>query len=182
MDGSRRNQRKSIRLAGYDYRTPGAYFITVCSHKREFLFGEVLNGVMNINECGQIVQSTWDDLIHHNAGIELGEFVVMPNHIHGVIIINDVVGAGSEPAPTDPAPTELARTDPARTPPLSEIVRQFKTFSARRINALRKTPGVPVWQRNYWEHIIRSEESYARICDYIVDNPLRWEEDDLFNG
>jgi len=172
MDGSRRNQRKSIRLAGYDYRTPGAYFITVCSHKREYLFGEVLNGVMNINEYGQIVQSTWDDLIHHNFGIELGEFVVMPNHIHGVIIINDVVGAGSEPAPTDPAPT----------PPLSEIVRQFKTFSARRMNILRNTPGVPIWQRNYWEHIIRSEVSYARICDYIVNNPLWWDEDDLFNG
>ena len=85
----------------------------------------------------------------------------MPNHVHGIIIIRDV-GAGSEPAPT------------TKRHGLPEIVRQFKTFSARRINRRRGTPGQPVWQRNYYEHIIRHEESLNRIRDYILTNPLRW--------
>jgi len=105
---------------------------------------------------GEIVQNTWFDLIHHNHGIELGEFVVMPNHFHGIII----TGAGSEPAPaTTTTGPDYATTGPAPTQPLSEIVRQLKTFSAQRINEKRQTPDTPVWQRNYWENVIRSEQS-----------------------
>ena len=103
------HRRHSIRLKGYDYAQVGAYFITICAYQRECLFGEIVNGEMRVNEFGRVVQYTWDDLINHVDGIELGEFVVMPNHVHGIIII---VGAGSEPAPTtEPVPT----TEPART-------------------------------------------------------------------
>jgi len=184
------HRRRSIRLPGYDYTRAGAYFVTVCARDREYLFGEIVDGEMRLNELGQIVQSTWHDLVNHVDGIALGEFVIMPNHIHGIITI---VGAGSEPAPTEPAPTEPAPTEPAPTgtaptnttskqTPLSEIVRQLKTFSARRINLARSTPGEPVWQRNYYEHIIRDDQSYMKIAQYIFDNPAQWEVDKLYAG
>jgi len=179
------HHRKSIRLKGYDYSQAGAYFITVCTYQRECLFGEIVDGEMKLNNYGEIVYYTWNDLLNHVPGIELGEFVVMPNHIHGIIIITDdvvgagspgtyFVGAGSEPAPTEPAPTTKYA--------LPEIVRQLKTFSARRINQRRATTGIPVWQRNYWEHIIRNEESYNKIAEYIIFNPYHWENDTLFGG
>jgi REP element-mobilizing transposase RayT len=361
-----RHHRRSIRLKGYDYTQPGAYFITICTHGRECLFGEIIDGEMHLNEAGQIVVQTWQDLPNHVPNVQLDAFVVMPNHVHGIIIItdragvvgtgseavrttmgsgsaagsvgagsvgagsvgagsepapttttapgsaagsgpttgpgstmgsgpttgpgstmgsgpttgpgstmgsgpttgpgstmgsgpttgpgstmgsgpttgpgsttgsgpttgpgstmgsgpttgpgstmgsgpttgpgstmgsgptagpgpttgSDPVGAGSEPAPTEPAPTEPAPTEPAPTEPaptepaptrsshgLPEIVRQFKTFSARRINELRGTPGTPVWQRNYYEHIIRDESSLNRIRQYIAENPVRWDAD-----
>ena len=177
-----RHHRRSIRLQGYDYSQPGAYFVTICTHGRECLFGEIVDGEMRLNELGEMVAYTWHDLVNHVDGIMLDEYVIMPNHMHGVIIIvgtDDVdVGAGSEPAPTstEPAPTD-ATNRPKKRHPLPEIVRQLKTFSARRINALRNTPGVPVWQRNYYEHIIRNEAELQRIRQYIRQNPERWAED-----
>jgi hypothetical protein len=189
--------RKNIRLTGYDYSAEGGYFVTIVTQNREPLFGYMVDGEMVLNEFGKIVVSTWHDLVNHNANIGLDEFVVMPNHIHGIIVIFESVGAGSrgfcaperslrrekpaplfragyEPAPTrypnywavEPAPTGDANcgtdepaptrdsncgTDkpaPTKDVSLSEIVRQLKTFSARRINTLRGTPGTPVWQRN----------------------------------
>jgi len=187
-----KHHRRSIRLKGYDYSQAGAYFITICAHNRECLFGEIVTvgagsepapttaptpptAHMRLNEYGKIVEYTWNDLVNHVAGIELREFVVMPNHIHGIIIIVDnVVGAGSVGAGSEPAPT--------KTHALPEIVRQLKTFSARRINEKRGTPGVPVWQRNYWEHIIRNEKSHNDIAAYIVNNPAKWEMDKLYAG
>jgi len=155
---------------------------------------------MHLNNFGEIVSYTWNDLENHNSGIKLGEFVIMPNHIHGIIhildpenywddfipsnfIYRETVGAGSEPAPTNLATNDGARSVPTsdrKQNPLSEIVRQFKTFSARRINTARKTPGVSVWQRNYYEHIIRNQESYDQIVDYIQTNPLMWISDKLY--
>lgn len=195
---TKRGSRRSIRLKGYDYSQPGAYFITICTHGRECLYGEIENGEMQLNAAGEAVRFTWFDLVNHVAGIILGPFVIMPNHAHGVIEIV-AVGAGSQPArmgaelragggPGERAVgAERAGQGPARTGTrmgvaLPEIVRQFKTFSARRVNALRKTQGVPVWQRNYWEHIIRDEPSYERIAEYILNNPRKWEEDQLYNG
>ena len=146
--------RRSIRLKGYDYAQPGAYFVTICTQNRECLFGEVVDGAMRLNALGEIVQRTWCDLPNHVDGVVLDALVVMPNHVHGIIMI---VGAGSKPAPPEFASTEPVPTTPA--PPefapsstsakrqgLPEIVRQFKTFSARRIAALRCTGmcvGVP---------------------------------------
>ena len=173
--------RRSIRLKGYDYSQPGAYFITICTHQNHALFGKIVDGEMQLNNLGRVVQFTWDDLVNHVDNIELGPFVIMPNHIHGIIQIIEpkvgAVGAGSEPARTAPAPT----TSSSHTP-LSEIVRQFKTFSARRVNNLRKSTGEPVWQRNYYEHIIRNDQSFQTIGEYILTNPIQWENDRYYPG
>ena len=93
------SRRKNIRLQGYDYATEGSYFITIVTKDRQHLFGEVVNGEMVLNESGKIVESTWNDLVNHNPNIGLDEFVVMPSHVHGIIVIFEPVGAGSKPAP-----------------------------------------------------------------------------------
>jgi len=149
------HHRRSVRLRVYDYAQPGAYFATICTHDRECLFGEVVEGQMRVNICGQAVQLVWNELPQHYRHVGLDAFVVMPNHVHMIIVLTDdnPVGAGLKPAPTN-ANTTMA----GKRRPLSEFVRAFKTFSARHVNELRGTPGVPVWQRNYYEHIIRDED------------------------
>ena len=188
---SDRHQRRSIRLQGYDYAQAGAYFVTICTQGRASLFGDVFEDEMRLNTTGWMVHAGWVGLPDHYAGVELDTFVVMPNHFHGIVVIADDqngVGAGLKPARTgvDSAGSDLvgAGLKPARTKPapttggrrhgLPEIVRGFKTFSARRINESRQTPGVSVWQRNYHEHIIRDEASLCRIREYILNNPLQW--------
>ena len=116
---------------------------------------------MRVNGWGKIVQAAWEDLLRHYSNIDQDAFVIMPNHVHGIIL---TVGAGFKPA----------STGPANIHGLSEMVRAFKTFSARRINEQRHTPGLTVWQRNYYEHVIRNDESLKRIREYIVNNPLQW--------
>ncbi len=162
----RRHHRRSIRLKGYDYTRPGAYFVTICSQNRECLFGQIVNGEMRLNEFGEIVARTWYDLPNHVANVQLDAFVVMPNHVHAVIVIT-AVGAGSERADSNSAPIPKRHA-------LPEIVRQLKTFSARRINQRRGTPGTTVWQRNYYEHIVRNDGELNRIRKYIANNPLHW--------
>ena len=154
--------RKSPRLPSYDYAQPGGYFLTVCAHNRACIFGDVVDGTMVLNDVGQIVQHCWDDLPNHFAHVELDAFVVMPNHVHGIIVLTDGVGAGLKPAPTS-----------MKRHTLSEIVRAFKTFSSRRVNQLRQTPGTPVWQCNYYNHVIRTENDLSAIREYIVNNPLK---------
>ena len=143
--------------------------MTVCTHNREYLFGNVVNDEMTLSEYGNIVENVWYNLTGHYQNIKLDKFMVMPNHIHGIIILIDAddVGAGFKPAPTDLT----------KYYPLSEIVRAFKTFSSRHVNELRITPGIPVWQRNYHEHIVRNENELNRIREYIINNPLRWQYD-----
>jgi putative transposase len=166
-----RSCRRSLRLPGYDYSQAGAYFITACVHNRAMLFGEVIAGDVQLNELGTIVQKTWDDLPTHYRGIELDAFIVMPNHVHGIIILPDA----SE-----------------RRHAIPEIVRGFKTFSARCVNE-RARIGVysgagskPAlgpqarnlrWQRGYYEHVIRNEKALDRIRAYIANNPARWADD-----
>jgi putative transposase len=180
-----KHQRRSIRLKGYDYSQTGAYFVTMVVWQRECLFGEITDGDMRLNQFGKIIHSAWFDLPKHYPHVQLGTFCIMPNHVHAVITLIEpddthVVGAGLRPAPTVTTTifTPTAITIPMKSYPLSEIVRAFKSFSARRINELRKTQGIPVWQRNYYEHIIRDEEEYKRIGLYIETNPINWMEDD----
>jgi len=165
------HHRRSVRLKNYDYSQPGAYFITVTTYQRALLFGEIIDGKMSLNQCGEIVQSCWERIPCHYPDAVLDSFVIMPNHVHGIIVIADeraevglkldCVGAGLKPAPT-------------KRHPLSEIIRAFKTFSSRRINKIRATYGVPVWQRNYYEHIIRDERELTHIREYISTNYLKW--------
>ena len=163
------HHRRSIRLKGYDYTSAGAYFITIVTYRRECLFGEIVDGKMGLNENGKIVKYAWKDLVNHYPNIELGTFCIVPNHVHGIIILIDTtVGAGLRPAPTQTA----------KQHGLPEIVRAFKSFSARRVNEHLKSPGVPLWQRNYYEHIIRNDDEHNHIHLYIESNPANWMDDE----
>ncbi|MCX6826443.1 MAG: transposase [candidate division Zixibacteria bacterium] len=148
-------KRKPIRLKGYDYSSEGAYYVTICTQDRKCILGEIVNGKMILNEFGNIVKFTWDALIQHNANILLDQFVIMPNHVHGIIFINNDANYG-----------------------LPEIVRQFKTFSAKPINEIQNKSGNKYWQRNYYEHIIRDEQELNQKREYILNNPLNWEKDE----
>ncbi len=167
-----RYHRRSIRLPGYDYTQPGAYFITICTHERAYLFGAVVDGEMRLNEWGEIVRDEWFKTGQIRPYVQLcdDELVITPNHIHGMIwIVGDGVGAQRRCAPSFTTP-------PANVVPgsVGAIVRSFKSGVTKRINELRNAPGAPVWQRNYYEHIIRDERALDAIRRYIDENPLRW--------
>jgi putative transposase len=189
------HHRRSIRLKGYDYAQPGAYFITTVTWQRGLLFGDIVGGEMVLNPSGRIVQNAWSDLPRHYPHVEFGAFIIMPNHVHGILVLVDDDGGrgGSQlpgqevspegsPASKGSLPTSETRpyvpSTTAKRRPLPEIIRAFKSFSAQRINALRQTAGIPVWQRNYYEHIIRNQKEMERIASYIESNPIRWEEDE----
>ncbi len=159
--------RRSIRLAGYDYAQPGAYFVTICTQNRECMFGNVRDGSVDLSHHGESVQRAWDSLSDHYPHVDLDAFIIMPNHIHGVIVLSEATQH-----------TAARRTGRQSTRHgLPEIVRAFKSFSARHVNVTRATPGARVWQRNYYEHIIRSEMELGLIRQYVVDNPLGWDTD-----
>jgi putative transposase len=191
MNPPNRHERKPNRARGYDYATPGAYFITACTRNRVPLFGDIVDGVMTLNEFGWIVAEAWKDLPQHYPHIILDDFVIMPNHIHGIIWLhrfyddgitqNDAncVGTGLRPVLTTDL-TELSPPDdPILRHGLPEIMRAFKSFSARRINQLRNRTAVSVWQRSYWDRIIRDQGEFSHIQDYIRTNPSRWSRDTL---
>ena len=156
-------------MRGYDYSQAGAYFVTLCVHGRECLLGEVAEREVRLSQIGALVEACWQELPRHYAHVDLGAFVVMPNHVHGVIFLTADVGAGLKPAPT---------ASTGKRHPLTEIVRALKTFSTRRVNTFRESPGLPVWQRNYYERVIRDEAELERINQYIVDNPASWADDE----
>ena len=171
--------RRSIRLKGYDYTLEGAYFVTICTQNRKCLFGDIIDGEMHLNDAGKILQTTWDDLPNHYPHIELDESVIMPDHFHGIIWIMDghpdVDGRVSNPPLRPPHDTNaIPNADGRRTHGLPEIIRALKTFSSRRINELRKSPGSKIWQRNYWDYIIRNDRDLERIRTYIQNNPSKW--------
>jgi putative transposase len=189
------HHRRSIRLRGYDYAQAGVYFVTICAQGRECLFGEIVGGEMLLNEYGRIVAECWDDIAHHFSTVELDATVVMPNHMHGVIVLlesNDNVGArfphpdgrgygrGYGRGHRAPTPTtDAVAAALHRRPTLGQIVAYAKYQSTKRINVLRDMPGLRVWQRNYYEHIIRDEADLLKIREYVVNNPARWEFDQL---
>lgn len=161
-----RHHRRSIRLKGYDYAQAGAYFVTMCTRDRACLFGDITDERMCLNDCGQLVADSWRWLSGRYPYVGLDEWVVMPNHLHGIIILIEPDGRGGSRT----APTQNHKS-------LGRLIGAFKTVSTKRLNAIRHTPGDSVWQRNYYEHIVRDEESLARIRQYIIDNPSRWDED-----
>ncbi len=160
--------KNSLRLKGYDYSQSGAYFVTTVTHQRECLFGEIENGIMRLNNAGKIVQTVWLGLPNHYSHVELGAFIIMPNHAHGIIIIHDIVKAGLRPALT---------TKPKRQHGLSEIMRAFKSFSSRRIHETDQFSPEKIWQRGFHDRIIRNEDEWSRIHLYIESNSINWQED-----
>ena len=183
-----KHHRRSIRLKGYDYAQPGAYFITICVQNRECVLGEIENGEMRLNEAGKIVAECWQAIPAHFALAGLDLFAVMPNHLHGIITIADGDPAGKGEASADGAPEMPALSKADASPlrvvgtqsgSLSAIIQNFKSISSRRLNAVRSTPGVPIWQRNYYEHIVRDEADLACIRAYLQNNPAKWALDQL---
>ncbi len=169
-------QRKSLRLKDYNYSTEGAYFVTICTHGGKSLFGFIKDAESQLSLYRKIIADTWHEIPQRFSNVELDCFVVMPNHMHGII---KIVGAGF-PRPHAIIDPEIlsGETSPRQVHPnLSQIIGWFKYNSAKRINEIRKTVGVPVWQRGFYEHVVRKEESLNRIREYIVTNPLRWELD-----
>lgn len=173
-DNASRWRRRLIRLRQYDYGQAGAYFVTTCTHERICLFGEVASATMQLNRAGTIVRDCWRAIPDHFAGVELDEFVVMPNHVHGIIIIMDPVGAThASPLPIHASPLPSRSAGPTRRS-IGAIVGSFKAAASNRINRMRSTPGASVWQRNYHEHVIRNPESLERLRSYISGNPACW--------
>ncbi len=165
-------RRRSIRLHGYDYRQAGAYFVTICTHDRMCLFGQVVGGEMRLNARGRIVEQCWLEIPRHFPHVALDVFVVMPNHVHSIIILNDV---GTRPVGARHAvPLQRERFGKPVTGSIPTIIRSFKSAATKQINIVRRLPDAPVWQRNYYEHVIRNDEPLNHIREYIITNPLRW--------
>ena len=168
------HHRKSIRLPGYDYSSAGAYFVTIVTWRRDCLFGDVVDGEMALNDFGQIADSCWCAIPDHFPNVELGVHVIMPNHVHGIIVIREDelhnnVGAQHCCAPTDGHKINV------KPGSLGAIVRSFKSAVSYRINKEHNATGI--WQRTYHEHIIRNERALNAIREYIANNPINWEQD-----
>ncbi len=172
MDEKYQLHRRSIRLPNFDYGGAGVYFVTICTYNRECLFGEVVKDEMVLNTNGCIAVREWLKTTELRPDFELGSFVVMPNHIHGIIIIR----RGTLLRALEPPPAEAFGKPTSNSIPT--VIRGFKATVTKQINEHRRSPREPVWQRNYHEHIIRDEVDWNRVHDYIEANPSRWAEDE----
>ena len=189
---------ESVRLQGYDYSQPGAYFITIVTHNRQCLFGNIVDGEMMWNEFGELVKNEWLKTGIIRPNIVIDAFVVMPNHLHGILIItgNDdgrgFRGGGGRDtlqrvsttksdmeSDTGMGTKTIEQFGKPTKNSIPTIVRLFKSTTTKQINQLRQTPMRPLWQHNYHEHIIRDNNELTRIRQYIINNPKRWKEDNL---
>ena len=196
---SKIHHRQSLRLAGYDYAKEGSYFITLCCAKRSPLFGEITQeGQMVLNTFGQIAHDEWVNTLNIRNNIELDAFVIMPNHIHAIIHIrrrgesNSPYGRDESNSPNGSGESNSPLTEkgecnsPQRSPrrfvspshTVGAIVRGYKSAVTKQLNQLHI--GCEVWQRNYFEHIIRNDMAYQRISAYIKNNPAKWAQDKFF--
>ncbi len=160
--------RHSLRLAGYDYRQCGAYFVTVCVHDREELLGTIESGEMSLSAAGRAVTEAWHSIPQRFAVVHLDSYVAMPNHVHGLLWLD---------ASAEPQDGGASRNSRATGPSLGEIMRAFKSLSAIAANRVLGRGGVPFWQRNYYEHIVRNDDELDQIRRYIVSNPAQWADD-----
>jgi len=165
------HHRRSIRLKGYDYSQEGAYFITVCTYNRRCVLGSITNGEMKPSGLGELVWSAWRDLPNHHDHIDVDAFVVMPNHVHGIVVIGNAGTAGRAPTGTR---TTFGKPRPAT---LATIMRSFKAAVTRQANRSLKTPGATLWQRNYYDRVIRNEKEWDALRQYIFDNLANWAAD-----
>jgi REP element-mobilizing transposase RayT len=190
------HHRRSIRLKEYDYSQAGAYFVTLCVWQKKCLFGTIVDGIMNLNGNGRIVEKEWLNTGAVRPHVDLDEYMVMPNHFHGILVIgnNDLVGArrclAQNAMPQDEtmssecgaihgetrATQRVAPTIKSGT--MGAIIGQFKSMVTKQINIIRDTAGAPLWQRNYYEHIIRDERELYAVRKYIRYNPQKWDEDE----
>ena len=197
-----RHHRRSIRLRDYDYSGCGAHFLTICTQERLCLFGDVVDGEMLLSDAGAMIDRTWSDLPKKYLGIQIDAFVIMPNHVHGIILIDIKSSVGAAPrgrplstsdkvenrlvAEFEPRnegqPQGVAPTDDRRIS-LSDIVHRFKSFTTNRYSkGVRELGWVSfpgrLWQRNYYERVIRGNDEILKIREYIDRNPYNWDEDE----
>lgn len=187
----------STRLQNWDYRWTGAYFITICTQNREHYFGEITDGKMQLSNMGVIADILWHQIPHHTKNIELGEFVVMPNHIHGILIINDynyddndynndndnvetLHATSLQQQPTEKSDNQINEQMSKISPKsnsISVIIRSYKSAVTKHANRL----GFDFqWQSRFHDHIIRKDQSFQKISEYIINNPANWQEDKFF--
>jgi putative transposase len=198
------HQRKSIRLKEYDYSQPGVYFITNCIYNHECLLGEIIDNQIKLNKIGIIIDYQWRIIPKYFRHVELDYYTIMPNHMHGIIIIKEIkpgkVGAKHFHNENIKPQSSLSKTkninngnghDENASPlhvhirvkgttsgSLSAIMQNYSSVTTRKINRIRKTPGARIWQRNFYERIIRDEIELNRIRKYIAENPLKWDDDE----
>ncbi|MDP1715067.1 MAG: hypothetical protein Q8L41_10015 [Anaerolineales bacterium] len=186
-----KHHRHSIRLNEYDYSQAGAFYVTIVTWHRECLLGEIVNGEMKLNNAGKIVQWKWLELPKRLQYVELGAYVVMPNHFHGILYFLEYVGAtrqGLTNTNSDTIPLQTKTTDSIDGSPLPRgpkpasmgaIMSQFKSRATKRLWKIPELNNTPIWQRNYYEHIIRNEQDLQNKTDYIEANPILWDKDDV---
>ncbi|MCQ4574443.1 MAG: hypothetical protein NOU37_04285 [Candidatus Brocadiales bacterium] len=174
---SRKHHRRSIRLKGYDYSRKGAYFVTICTQKKTCLFGDIEDRNMVLNAIGQIVENCWEEIPKHFDNVKLDVFVIMPNHLHGIIVLPNDQQLHERRGTACRAPTIESYGKPV-VRSLPTIIRSLKSSVTKYVNQLRRTPGSHVWQRNYYEHVIRNEDDLNEIREYVMNNPLKWELDE----
>lgn len=162
-DMAQTHQRRSIRIPGYDYTSPGAYFLTLCTHERKQIFGSIEGGKMHLSRAGEIAHNELKRLGRRFKHIQMGEYVVMPDHVH---LLVTVLGPGTGSVEQFGQP--VAGSIPT-------IVRSYKASVTWQVTRLPGWPGGAVWQRNYYEHIVRDEGGVGRVSAYIRMNPERWE-------
>jgi putative transposase len=161
-----RHHRRSIRLAGYDYAQPGVYFVTICTQERRPVLASVDTTGHALTRIGQVVARCWLALPRHFPNVALDAWVVMPDHLHGILVLSN-----GEASPSPPRPSQ--RPNGTRPHSLNAIIQNFKSISTRKVNQLNGTPGVQMWQRDYYERIIRDERAFASIRRYIENNPAK---------
>ncbi len=183
-------RKNSLRLSNYNYSVSGTYFITICSYKREEFFGEITNNLIHLNDYGKIIHDCWYQIPTNYKKIKLDDFVIMPNHIHGIIwIVGAIHESPEEKRKIHETPEnkltlgngvirELPLRIERRKMLISKIIGRFKMNSAKLINNIRNSKGSHVWQRSYYDHIIRNETDLNNTKAYIQNNPLNWRTDE----
>ena len=188
-----KHNRRSIRLKGYDYSNPGKYSITICTHSRQCLFGNVADREMALNDAGKMVDTWWNKITEKFPNALLDVYQIMPNHFHAIVGITDPNTVGADPRVCPygiDSQNQGGHADPPqhgmdyeqRPASIPGIVQWFKTMTTNKyIRGVREGQFLPfdrkLWQRNYYEHIIRNEKSLQRIRNYIINNPGQWEQD-----
>ena len=173
----KKHHRKSARLKEWDYSRKGAYYITICSHERKRIFGSIKNGMMYLNEYGNIVNNEWIKSTRIRNEITLDAYQIMPNHLHAIIFINTCVGANGHSPLRNVFGAGFNKQKYMRPKSLSSLVAGFKPPVKIKINKARNTPGKKVWQRSFYDRVIRDEGELNRIREYIIYNPMKWEFD-----
>jgi putative transposase len=171
-------QRKSPRLQGYDYTETGAYFITICTHNREMLFGEVVDGGMRLNPIGKITDECWAQIPTHFPNIKIDCYVVMPNHVHGIVIIET-----QEPVGTTHVSSTMSdsmRPNGPKAGSLGAIIGSYKGAVSRQINQVLNLETSRIWQERFHDHIIRNSDALHQIQTYVQTNPARWKDDTFY--